>query len=57
MPKIDRILHDERGATAIEYGLIASLIVIAIIGSMNIFAAETTDMWNYVSGSMTNASS
>ncbi len=28
---INRLLTDERGATAIEYGLIASLIAVAII--------------------------
>jgi pilus assembly protein Flp/PilA len=37
---------DERGATAIEYGLILSLVVIAIIGSLSAFADETTGMWN-----------
>jgi pilus assembly protein Flp/PilA len=29
-----RFLQDEEGATAIEYGLIAGLIVVAIIGSL-----------------------
>jgi pilus assembly protein Flp/PilA len=37
------------GATAIEYGLIVSLIVIAIIGSLNSFANSTTGMWSTVS--------
>ncbi|MFJ3045781.1 Flp family type IVb pilin [Herbaspirillum chlorophenolicum] len=32
--QIMQFLHDEEGATAIEYGLIAGLIVVAIIGSL-----------------------
>lgn len=57
MRVIDQIfglLRDERGATAIEYGLIASLIVIAIIASLNTFANTTVDMWNRVSTAMEN---
>jgi pilus assembly protein Flp/PilA len=32
MSKMIRFLKDEQGATAIEYGLIASLIAVAIVG-------------------------
>ena len=39
---------DERGATAVEYGLIVSLIVIAMIGALNGVANETIDMWSDV---------
>ncbi len=46
------LLRDERGATAIEYGLIASLIVIAIVASLNTFANETISMWTRVSTAM-----
>lgn len=44
-----RLATDESGATAIEYGLIVALIVIAIIGAMNSFAATTSGMWARVS--------
>ena len=54
MPNITRLFRDQRGATAVEYGLIAALIVIAMIAAMNLFAGSTIEMWNYVSGSMTN---
>lgn len=37
-----------RGATAVEYGLIVSLIVIAMIASLKTFANTTTTMWNTV---------
>lgn len=41
---------DNSGATAIEYGLIVSLIVIAMIAALNGVANETIDMWSDVSG-------
>jgi pilus assembly protein Flp/PilA len=40
---------DQRGATAIEYGLIAALIAVAIIGAM-------TTMFNHVWGTFNNIS-
>lgn len=43
---------DERGATAVEYGLICSLIVIAIVAALNNFADTTTGMWNNVSNTV-----
>ena len=44
--------QDERGATAVEYGLICSLIVIAMVGGMNRFASTTINMWNNVSNTV-----
>ena len=44
--------QDERGATAVEYGLICSLIVIAMVGGLNRFASTTTNMWNNVSNTV-----
>jgi pilus assembly protein Flp/PilA len=49
------ILEDRSGATAIEYGLIAALIVIAMITALNNFANETISMWNNVSNKMSSA--
>ena len=40
--------RDDRGGTAIEYGLIAALIVIAAIGAMNNFSNGLTGMWDKV---------
>ena len=49
MPRrIARLLQDERGATAIEYALIASLVVISMIAAFNNVARTTTNMWNDV---------
>jgi pilus assembly protein Flp/PilA len=44
-----RLTQEERGATAVEYALIASLIVISMIVAFNNVAGTTTNMWNNVS--------
>lgn len=43
------LCKERRAATAIEYGLIVSLIVIAMIGALSGLASRTNEMWNYVS--------
>lgn len=45
---LKHIGNDNSGATAVEYGLIVSLIVIAMIGALNGVAASTIDMWDDV---------
>lgn len=45
---IPRIVKCDQGATAVEYGLIVSLIVIAMIASLGNFAGSTQGMWNNV---------
>ena len=47
--------RDIRGGTAIEYGLIAALIVIAAIGAMNNFGAGLSGMWNKVDHETSNS--
>ena len=42
------LLRDTRGATAIEYGLIVSLIVIAIIVALQGVADGTVGLWETV---------
>ena len=52
--KMLRILRaDERGATAIEYGLIASLIIIAMIGGLQSLGGGVGGMWGKL-GNTTN---
>ena len=53
---LKRLLRDTRGATAIEYGLIVSLIVIAMISAMQGFANSTITMWGNVEQQVKNAS-
>ena len=57
MKLINRILNDEAGATAIEYGLIAALIAVAAITAMGSLGNSLSNTFNYVSGQMTNAQS
>lgn len=39
---------DTSGATAVEYGLIVALIVVAMLVSMQLVADETIEMWDHV---------
>ena len=41
-------LRDEEGATAIEYGLIAALIAVVILASVQQFAEEVTGLFTTV---------
>jgi pilus assembly protein Flp/PilA len=45
---IRRLVKDERGATAVEYALIAALIVISMVAALGNVASTTTNMWNNV---------
>jgi pilus assembly protein Flp/PilA len=46
MHLIRRFLGDGSGATAIEYGLIATLIALAILGSLGATGTSVGDIWN-----------
>jgi pilus assembly protein Flp/PilA len=52
---IRRITRCEQGATAVEYGLIVSLIVIAMIVALQNTAGSTNNMWNSVSNKIVEA--
>ncbi len=43
-----RLAFCQRGATAVEYGLIVAMIVLAMIGALNFVADKTIGMWNNV---------
>jgi pilus assembly protein Flp/PilA len=49
---INRFVDDESGATAIEYGLIASLIAVAIIGAVTTLGTKLTSTFGSVSASL-----
>ena len=55
MRTLRRLLGDRKAATAIEYGLIVSLIVLGIIGGLSMFANSTIGMWNNVSSAVVTA--
>ena len=48
-------LSDNRGATAVEYGLIAALIVIAMMGGLSSLGGGTGGMWTDVGAEVANA--
>ncbi|WP_420338902.1 Flp family type IVb pilin [Roseibium sp.] len=54
---ITRFVKDESGATAIEYGLIAGLLSIAIIGILGTMSGSLTSVFSSVSSALTSASS
>jgi pilus assembly protein Flp/PilA len=47
-----RFLKDESGATAIEYGLIAALIAVAIIGGVSALGENANATFSSVAGEM-----
>jgi pilus assembly protein Flp/PilA len=53
MKRFAKLLRDRKGATAIEYGLIVALIVIAMIAGLQLFAGTTVSMWNSVQQNVT----
>ncbi|MEO5641155.1 MAG: Flp family type IVb pilin [Sphingomicrobium sp.] len=46
---------DQRGATAIEYGLICALIVIAMIAGLSSLGGGTLGMWTDINAQMQNS--
>jgi len=44
------IVRSQKGVTAVEYGLIASLIAIAIIAGVTLVGTNLNSLFNYVGG-------
>lgn len=49
-----RLRADRRGATAIEYGLICALIVIAMTAGLATLGGGTAGMWTKINGELQN---
>ena len=47
---VRKFLHDEEGVTAIEYGLIAALIAVAIIIGAGLLGTNLNDLFNRIAG-------
>ena len=47
---LSKFLNDESGATAIEYGLIAALVAVALITALRALGGELAEIFDYVSG-------
>lgn len=50
-----RFADDERGATAIEYSLIVSLIFLAIVGAVKAYVNSTSEMYSEISSTLTGS--
>jgi pilus assembly protein Flp/PilA len=52
MKTIRKFLKNDKGATAIEYGLIAALIAVAAIGAMSSLGDKLTNTFNSVGNNL-----
>ncbi|MBV9395120.1 MAG: Flp family type IVb pilin [Methylobacteriaceae bacterium] len=53
MRTITKFWSDESGATAIEYGLLASLIAVVIIGAVKLVGSNLSTKFNAVATNLT----
>ena len=56
MRHVFELSKDQKGATAVEYGLILALIFLAMIGGVVAVGQVTSGMWNNVSSEVRNNS-
>lgn len=52
---VTRFLKDESGATAIEYGLIAALIAVVLVGALNAVGGSLEGAFNKISSEVSGA--
>ena len=52
---LTRLARDERGATAVEYGLIVACIFLAIIGGLSLFATNASTMYTTIANTIGGA--
>ena len=57
MRTIAKLLKDESGATAIEYGLIAALVSVAAIGALQFMGTSLKGIFGFVSTKLQEAAS
>lgn len=48
-------LRDEEGVTAIEYGLIAALIAVVIIGAVTLIGTNLNTIFQFIADTLTGA--
>ena len=53
--RLGKLFSDCRGATAVEYGLIISLVMLACMGAVIAVADSSLSLWNNVSTEVSNA--
>ena len=47
-----RLLNDESGATAIEYGVLLGLVAVVIVGAVSLFGTTLAGAFNHVSNTL-----
>lgn len=52
MEKVIQFLKDEDGVTAIEYGLIASLVAVAIVGGATALGLKLDSVFDFITGEL-----
>ena len=57
MQLVHRLVADESGATAIEYGLIAGLVAVAIIAALTALGTSLNSLFSGVAQTINSASS
>ena len=50
-----RLQREEKGATAVEYGLMVGLIAVVIIAAVSLLGTELRDLFQSISGSLGGA--
>jgi pilus assembly protein Flp/PilA len=50
-----QLARNRRGATAVEYGLILSLVILTMIAALQGLASTTSGMWNNVADKVQSA--
>jgi pilus assembly protein Flp/PilA len=55
LAKFSKLMRDESGATAIEYGLIAALIAVVIIGALTTVGKNLSGVFNTVAGKLSSS--
>jgi pilus assembly protein Flp/PilA len=53
---IAKLCRDRRGVTAMEYGIIAALIAVVLVGGVATFGTGLTTMFSNISTAMTSGS-
>jgi pilus assembly protein Flp/PilA len=48
----NKVVHEELGATAVEYGLIAGLIAIAIVAGATLLGTNMNDAFTFIAGDL-----
>ena len=46
---LKKLRNDDRGATAVEYGLILALVFLAMMAGVEAFGKSAIEMWNNIS--------